>query len=144
MKQASQDAVLNANYLRHAVSKDFHLPHDDAPCMHEFVLSAQQTKKEHGVNAMSIGKRLIDHGFHPPTVYFPLIVPEALMIEPTETETKATLDRFIAAMRAISDEVQSDPETVNTAPHTTQIKRVNEAQANRKPRVNWFNMEDAQ
>lgn len=138
LKQASQDAVLNANYLRDKIKDHFILPHNSSPCMHEFVLSALNTKKEFGVNAMSVGKRLIDFGFHPPTVYFPLIVPEALMIEPTETENKQTLDRFIAAMEQISEEIREAPDTVNTAPHNAPIKRVNEAQANRKPHVNWF------
>ncbi|MBF2053287.1 MAG: aminomethyl-transferring glycine dehydrogenase subunit GcvPB [Candidatus Sericytochromatia bacterium] len=141
LKQASQDAVLNANYLRAQLKQYFELPHDDAPCMHEFVLSAQQTKKEHGVNALSIGKRLIDFGFHPPTVYFPLIVPEAMMIEPTETETRETLDRFIAAMTQIATEIQESPDFVNQAPHEAEIRRVDEAAANRKPAVNWFRQE---
>ncbi len=138
LTQASQDAVLNANYLRHHLKQLFELPHDQAPCMHEFVLSAAQTKKEHGVNALSIGKRLLDFGIHAPTVYFPLIVPEAMMIEPTETETRATLDRFVGVMQQIHEEIQTKPEFVNEAPHQTQIRRVDEARANRKPSVNWF------
>jgi len=141
LKQASYDAVLNANYLRTQLKTLFPLAHDDGPCMHEFVLSAQQVKKEQGVNALSIGKRLIDFGFHPPTVYFPLIVPEALMIEPTETETRQTLDSFIAAMQQIAQEIQEKPEFVNQAPHQALIKRVDEAGANRKPSVNWFQRE---
>lgn len=142
LKQASQDAVLNANYVRHSLKQLFELPHDHRPCMHEFVLSAQSTKKEHGVNALSIGKRLIDFGIHPPTIYFPLIVPEAMMIEPTETETQATLDHFIAVMQQIHQEIQSKPEFVNQAPHHAAIKRVDEASANRKPSINWFKQGD--
>lgn len=138
LKQASQDAVLNANYLRSTLKTMYPLPHDDAPCMHEFVLSAQPIKKEHGVNALSIGKRLIDFGFHPPTVYFPLIVPEALMIEPTETEGKRRLDQFLSAMTQIHQEIQEKPDFVNAAPHDAEIKRVNEAGANRNPRINAF------
>lgn len=138
LKQASQDAVLNANYLRATLKQYFELPHDQAPCMHEFVLSAQNVKKAHGVNALSIGKRLIDFGIHPPTVYFPLIVPEAMMIEPTETESKAVLDHFLEVMQQIHAEIESQPEVVNQAPHHAPIKRVNEAAANRKPAVNWF------
>ena len=141
LKQASQDAVLNANYLRSALKTMYPLPHDDAPCMHEFVLSAQPIKKEYGVNALSIGKRLIDFGFHPPTVYFPLIVPEALMIEPTETEGKRRLDQFISAMTQIHQEIQNEPDMVNEAPHHAEIRRVNEAGANRNPRVNAFAQE---
>ncbi len=139
LKQASADAVLNANYVRHSLSQLFELPHGgDRPCMHEFVLSAQNLKKEVGVNALSVAKRLIDFGIHPPTVYFPLIVPEALMIEPTETENRATLDRFIAAMQQIEKESREKPDFVNHAPHEALIKRVDEAGANRKPAINWF------
>lgn len=138
LKQASQDAVLNANYLRHHLKQQIELPHDQTPCMHEFVLSALKFKKEYGVNALSIGKRLIDFGIHPPTVYFPLIVPEAMMIEPTETESKETLDRFIAVMEQIVTEIHEKPDFVNQAPYEAPIRRVNEALANRKPSVNWF------
>lgn len=138
LKQASEDAVLNANYLREHLRKLYPLPHDHAPCMHEFVLSAQAIKKESGVNAMSIGKRLIDFGIHPPTVYFPLIVPEAMMIEPTETESRQTLDHFIDVMTQIRQEIKEQPDFVNAAPHDAVIGRVNEAAANRKPLVNWF------
>lgn len=138
LTQASQDAVLNANYLRHHLKAHFELPHDQTPCMHEFVLSAANTKKEHGVNALSIGKRLLDFGIHAPTVYFPLIVPEAMMIEPTETEGKQTLDRFIAVMDRIAEEIKTQPDYVNEAPHNAPIRRVDEAKANRKPSVNWF------
>lgn len=143
LKQASQDAVLNANYLREHLRQHFELPHDQGPCMHEFVLSAQKFKREQGVNALSVGKRLIDFGIHPPTVYFPLIVPEALMIEPTETESKDTLDHFIAVMEQIVHEIEENPDFVNHAPHQAPIKRVNEAQANRKPSVNWFQRGEA-
>lgn len=138
LKQASQDAVLNANYLREHLRDLYELPHGEGSCMHEFVLSAQNLRKAHGVNALSVAKRLIDFGIHPPTVYFPLIVPEALMIEPTETENKATLDRFIQVMRQIAAEAESQPDLLNSAPHETLIRRVDEASANRKPSVNWF------
>lgn len=138
LTQASQDAVLNANYLRQQLKALYELPHDQGPCMHEFVLSASGVKKERGVNAMAIGKRLLDFGIHAPTVYFPLIVPEAMMIEPTETEGKHTLDRFIAVMTRIRQEIQETPEIVNEAPHETVIRRVDDARANRKPSVNWF------
>lgn len=143
LKQASQDAVLNANYLRAHLRNWYELPHAEGACMHEFVLSAQNLKKTYGVNALSVAKRLIDFGIHPPTIYFPLIVPEALMIEPTETESKVTLDRFIEAMRQIAAEAQSQPELVNSAPHEAFIRRVDEASANRKPSVNWFDKGDS-
>ncbi|PIQ25352.1 glycine dehydrogenase (aminomethyl-transferring) [bacterium (Candidatus Blackallbacteria) CG17_big_fil_post_rev_8_21_14_2_50_48_46] len=138
LKQASQDAVLNANYVRQALRKVYELPHGEGSCMHEFVLSAQEMKKQYGVNALSVAKRLIDFGIHPPTVYFPLIVPEALMIEPTETESKATLDRFIQVMEKIAEESATNPDFVNASPHEALIKRVDEAGANRKPCINWF------
>lgn len=136
LTQVSQDAVLNANYLRACLKDVYHAPHVQ-PCMHEFVLSADWQKKQHGVNAMAIAKRLIDHGFHPPTVYFPLVVHEAMMIEPTETEGKATLDAFVAAMRTIADEARTDPETLRGAPHTAPIGRVDEVLAARKHDFRW-------
>lgn len=142
LKQASQDAVLNANYLKDHLKQHYELPHD-GPCMHEFVLSASTLKKEVGVNALAIAKRLIDYGVHPPTIYFPLIVPEAMMIEPTETENRDTLDRFIGMMEQIADEAHNQPEMVKTAPHHAVIRRVDEAHANRKPAINWFQGENA-
>ena len=99
----SEAAVLNANYLLARLRDVYDLPFDRL-CMHEFVLSARNLKRDHGITALDVAKRLMDHGFHPPTIYFPLIVPEALMIEPTETEAKETLDEFVDAMRAIAAE----------------------------------------
>lgn len=135
LRQASQDAVLNANYLRVKLMDTYRLPFDQV-CMHEFVLSGDRQKKQ-GANTLAIAKRLIDHGYHPPTIYFPLIVPEALMIEPTETESRETLDAFVAAMQAIADEVERDPGHVNAAPHDAPIGRVDEALAARKPNFRW-------
>lgn len=137
LKQASQDAVLNANYLKEHLKDTFDLPHS-GPCMHEFVLSSQSLKKETGVNTLAIAKRLMDYNIHPPTVYFPLVVPEALMIEPTETENIRVLNNFIEVMKTIAIEAKENPDTVLNAPHTTTIKRIDEATANRKPLVNWF------
>ena len=101
----------------------------DRTCMHEFVLSARTLKQEHGISALDVAKRLMDFGFHPPTVYFPLVVPEALMIEPTETEAKETLDAFAEAMLQIAREAHEDPEVIRTAPHDRPVGRLDEVRA---------------
>ncbi|MEM1061008.1 MAG: aminomethyl-transferring glycine dehydrogenase subunit GcvPB [Planctomycetota bacterium] len=134
LRAASERAVLNANYLRKRVSESLPVPLADGPCMHEFVASASDLQRETGVTAMDVAKRLVDHGFHPPTVYFPLDVPEALMMEPTETESKATLDAFADAIAEICRE---DVETVRTAPHSTPVCRPDEVAASRKPVLSW-------
>jgi glycine dehydrogenase subunit 2 len=124
-------AVLNANYLKHLVGGVYPPVYGaDRPCMHEFVASPQLGN---GIATLDIAKRLIDYGFHPPTVYFPLIVKEALMIEPTETETKETLEAFAAALLAIAEEAKSSPELLKTAPHHTPVSRLDETAAARKP-----------
>jgi len=135
LRQISHDAVLSANYLLVNLKDRYHLAYDRT-CMHEFVLSAVR-QKALGVRTLDIAKRLLDFGVHPPTTYFPLIVPEALMIEPTETESKETLDYFIAAMRQIADEAETSPETVTTAPHTTEYKRLDDVSANRALNLRW-------
>jgi glycine dehydrogenase subunit 2 len=135
LREVSRNAILNANYLLARLAPAYDLKYP-GPCMHEFVLSATRQKKK-GVRAADISKRLLDHGFHAPTTYFPLIVDEALMIEPTETESLATLDRFVEAMLAIAGEVETDPETVHQAPHTTPVERPDEAQAARQLKVKW-------
>src|SRR5581483_11911258 len=106
-------------------------------CMHEFVLSARNLKREHGISALDVAKRLMDYGFHPPTIYFPLIVPEALMIAPTETETKETLDAFCDAMLAIAREAAESPELLKEAPHTRPVKRLDEVRAAKHPIVKY-------
>ncbi len=128
LKGMSETAVLNANYLLALLRDAYELPYDRL-CMHEFVLSARRQKKEHGVTALDVAKRLMDYGFHPPTIYFPLVVPEALMIEPTETEAKETLDAFAEAMLAIAREAADDTEMVKGAPHTRPVKRLDEVKA---------------
>jgi len=133
--EVARGAVLNANYIRARLADVYHLKYD-APTLHEVVFSDKK-QGEHGVHAIDIGKRLMDFGFHPPTVYFPLIVPGALMIEPTETEGKAGLDAFVAAMRAISREAEEDPEVVLKAPHTTPVRRVDEVAAARQLVLRW-------
>src|SRR5690625_894061 len=131
LKLISEYAVLNANYMMRKLEKEFDLPYTQH-CMHEFVLSGNRQKKL-GVRTLDMAKRLLDYGFHPPTIYFPLNVEEAMMIEPTETESKETLDEFIDAMLKIADEVENEPELVQEAPHHTIVKRMDETQAARKP-----------
>ncbi|HEX5418305.1 MAG TPA: aminomethyl-transferring glycine dehydrogenase subunit GcvPB [Chloroflexota bacterium] len=132
-----ETAVLNANYLMEQL-KDAYDLFSDRRCKHEFVLSARRQKKANGVRALDIAKRLIDYGFHPPTIYFPLVVEEAMMIEPTETETPETLDRFVEAMLAIAREAEENPEVVKSAPHTTEIGRLDEVKAVRQPNLRWI------
>ena len=129
LAQVSRDAILAANYLRTRLKDAYDIPHD-GPCMHEFVASASRQKKN-GVRAGAIGKRLLDFGLHAPTVYFPLIVPEALMIEPTETESKARLDFLADAFLQIAKEVDEKPDFVNAAPHATPYLKLDEAKAAR-------------
>ena len=126
----SEHAVLNANYLLASLRDDYFAPYPDR-CMHECVLSAKK-QLENGIHAIDIAKALIDRGFHPPTVYFPLIVKEAIMVEPTETESKETLDRFIDAMKTIAGEVKNNPETLKKAPVTTPVGRLDETKAARQ------------
>ena len=137
LKQISEDAVLNANYMMRKLAPYFELPFDQY-CKHEFVLSGRR-QKELGVRTLDMAKRLLDFHFHPPTIYFPLIVEECLMIEPTETESKETLDEFIKTMIKIAKEVEEDPEKVRTAPHSTIVKRLDEVTAARKPILRWEN-----
>lgn len=135
IRQATEDAVLNANYIRKKLEGVFDLPYS-LPSMHEVVFSDARQKKN-GVNTMDIAKRLIDYGFHPYTTAFPLIVPGAMMIEPTESESKEECDLFIEAMRAIAEEAASNPELVKTAPHSTRVGRLDEVGAARKPILRW-------
>ncbi len=130
-------AVLNANYLKERLKRSFTLPHDRT-CKHEFVLSARQLKEQFGVTALDVAKRLLDFGIHPPTVYFPLIVPEALMIEPTETESLEVLDRFVEVMETILQEAKENPEILKLAPSRTPVGRIDEVLAARKPVVRWY------
>ena len=126
LKANSMYAVLNANYIRVKLNDKFPVPHDRI-CMHEFVCQGKFAGSD--VRALDVSKRLMDYGIHPPTNYFPLIVPEALMIEPTETESKETLDNFIAVMRKIADEAVASPELLHAAPHDTPVKRLDEVKA---------------
>jgi glycine dehydrogenase subunit 2 len=137
LREMSEVAVLNANYLLARLKETYDLPFDRL-CMHEFVLSARSLKKEHGVTALDVAKRLMDYGFHPPTIYFPLIVPEALMIEPTETEPKETLDEFADAMLAIAREAEDDPDVVKNAPTSRPVRRLDEVKAAKNPIVRYL------
>jgi glycine dehydrogenase subunit 2 len=142
LRQISEDAVLSANYLLVHLKDRYLLPYDRT-CMHEFVLSAVR-QKALGVKTLDIAKRLLDFGVHPPTTYFPLIVAEALMIEPTETESKETLDYFINAMLQIAEEAENSPEVVTGAPHTTEYKRLDDVAANRSLNLRWSVVEEAE
>jgi glycine dehydrogenase subunit 2 len=135
LKQASEDAVLNANYCLARLKEAFYTPFERYS-MHECIVTSRR-QKQYGVKTLDIAKRLLDYGFHPPTIYFPLIVEEAMMIEPTETESKETLDGFIEAMLAIAKEAETQPELVTGAPHDTVVSRLDEAAAARKPVVRW-------
>lgn len=135
LAKISQMAILNANYIRKRLEKIFKVA-QDRPCMHEVVFSAKKFKSKE-IHARDICKRLMDYGYHPPTVYFPLIVEEALMVEPTETESKETLDAFCDAMISISKEIESDPELLLNAPSTTPVGRLDETEAVKKLNVRW-------
>lgn len=134
LKNASENAVLNANYLKEKLKPYFDLPYDE-PCMHEFVLSGEKQKEENGVSTLNIAKALMDENTHPPTVYFPLIVHEAIMIEPTESETKEKMDEFVETMIKIANEAKTNPEKLISAPHNTPVKRVDETLAARHPNL---------
>jgi glycine dehydrogenase subunit 2 len=136
LAEVSDDAVLAANYLKARLAGTFDIPYD-RPCKHEFVASAASIKQATGVRTLDIAKRLIDHGFHPPTIYFPLIVEEGMLIEPTETESVETLDAFADALIAIAEEARTDPATVTGAPHTAPVRRLDEATAARQPNLRW-------
>lgn len=136
IREAAQIAVLNANYMMNGLKDAYEMAYPGF-CMHEFVMTLEGMKKEYGVSAMDVAKSLIDHGIHPPTMYFPLIVHEALMIEPTETESRETLDEAIEALCAIASEAKSNPEAVISAPHTTPISRPDEVGAARNPKLRY-------
>jgi glycine dehydrogenase subunit 2 len=142
LKAASETAVLNANYLAKKISKirGFHLPYGSYACKHEFVVSCAKLKEETGVSARDVAKRLLDYGFHSPTIYFPLIVEEALMVEPTETETIEELDRFVEALSRISEEAYADPMKLREAPYNTSVRALDEARGSHPLtlRVCWW------
>jgi glycine dehydrogenase subunit 2 len=136
LREMSEAAVLNANYLLAQLREAYDLPFDRL-CMHEFVLSARSLKRDHGITALDVAKRLMDYGFHPPTIYFPLVVPEALMVEPTETEAKETLDAFADALLRIAEEAASDQQLLKDAPHRRPVKRLDEVKAAKRAIVKY-------
>src|SRR6185437_11917909 len=135
VRRNTEAAILNANYLRARLSDRYQAAIDE-PCMHECIFTSAR-QKPYGVRTLDIAKRLLDYGFHPPTIYFPLIVEEAMMIEPTETESKQTLDLFVEALIKIADEAEQNPELLKTAPHTTPVRRLDEVRAAREPNLRW-------
>ena len=135
LKEVSENAVLNANYLKEKLKPYYYLPYDRT-CMHEVVFSGKRQRTK-GVRTVDIAKRLLDYGLHPPTVYFPLIVDEALMIEPTETESKQTLDAFVEAMKEIARDAEENPGILHTAPHNTPVRRLDDVRAARNPDLRW-------
>jgi glycine dehydrogenase subunit 2 len=132
LRTISDDAVMAANYLRVRLVDAYDLPYDRV-CKHEVVFSGRRQKREHGISTLDMAKAILDHGIHPPTIYFPLIVEEALMIEPTETESLETLDRFVEVMHGIAETAATDPEAIRRAPVTTPVGRLDEAAAARRP-----------
>jgi glycine dehydrogenase subunit 2 len=140
LERATEMAVLNANYIRARLAGVYPLAYDK-PSMHEVVLTDKKLKRETQVQTLDVAKRLMDYGFHPPTIYFPLPAVTggagALMIEPTETETPETLEEFCQAMRAIADEAHRDPERIKQAPHQTALRRLDETRAARQPVLRW-------
>ncbi len=135
LKRASETAILNANYIKERLKGTYQLAFD-RPCMHECVFS-DKLQQADGVSTMDVAKRLIDYGYHPPTVYFPLVVPGAIMVEPTETESLETMDKFIEAMKAIAQEAKTNPELLKNAPANTKVQRVDETRAAREPVLKW-------
>src|SRR4029077_6101283 len=136
LREMSETAVLNANYVLARLRETYDLPFDRL-CMHEFVVSARTLKKEHGCTALDVAKPLMDYGFHPPAIHFPLLVPGALMVEPTESETKETLDAFCEAMLAIAREAAEEPKLLKDAPHHRPVRRLDEVRAAKNPVVKY-------
>jgi glycine dehydrogenase subunit 2 len=138
MRRVAEFATLNANYLMVQLRKaGFNLAFDSRRASHEFIVTLKALKEKTGVTAMDVAKRLLDKGFHAPTTYFPLLVPECLLIEPTETESRETLDAFVVAMKEILDEAHSNPELVKSAPHTTPVRRLDDVRAARELDLKW-------
>jgi len=136
LRRVSEGAILNANYLK-ALLKDVYPMAVDEPCMHEFIATAKELKAKYGVKAMDIAKRLLDHGYYAPTICFPLIVEEALMVEPSETESRQALEGFAEALKRIEQEARENPVRVQSAPHRMPVSRLDEVQAAREPNLRW-------
>jgi glycine dehydrogenase subunit 2 len=142
LKAATDFAVLSANYVKARLKDEFPAAFDTT-CMHEVIVSDKKLQRETGIKTLDVAKRLIDYGHHPPTVYFPLVVAGAMMIEPTETESKETIDHFVEAMLAIAKEAHESPEVLHAAPSITRLGRLDEARAARKPTLRWRPATDA-
>jgi glycine dehydrogenase subunit 2 len=138
LKEVSENAILLANYMRKKLTEHFDVVPKEGLCKHEFVISLKRERQEYGVKALDVAKRLMDYGFHPPTIYFPLIVSEALMMETTETETKETIDSFVEAMIKIKKEIEQNADLVKNAPHKTSVLRLDEVRAVKEPNINFF------
>jgi glycine dehydrogenase subunit 2 len=139
MRRVSEFATLNANYLMARLkAAGFDVAYSQRRASHEFIITLRRESKELGVNAMDFAKRLLDYGYHAPTTYFPLLVPECLLIEPTESESKEDLDGFVEAMIAIREEAQTNPELVKTAPHTMPVRRLDDVRAARQLDLAWY------
>jgi glycine dehydrogenase subunit 2 len=143
LRAVSEEAVLAANYLRARVGEAYELPYP-GPCKHEFVATARPLREATGIRTLDVAKRLIDFGFHPPTIYFPLIVEECLLVEPTETETLEDLDAFADALLAIAQEAREHPERLHAAPVSAPVRRLDEATAARRPELRWRPMTGAE
>jgi len=138
MHRIAEFATLNANYLMKELSKaGFEIAYPNRRASHEFIVTLKDLKEKTGITAMDVAKRLIDKGFHAPTTYFPLLVPECLLIEPAETESKETLDSFVLSMKEILEEAYTDPEMLKTAPHTTSLQRLDDVKAARELDLTW-------
>ena len=135
LKEMTKMAILNANYLKVRLQDKYEVPFSEGT-MHEFVASGLK-QKERGIKVLDIAKSLLDYGYHAPTIYFPINIPEAMMMEPTESETKETLDSFADAMLEIDDRISTDPESLKEAPITTPVRRLDETKANREPNLRW-------
>ena len=141
IREAAANAVLNANYMKKQLSDTFDMAYDGI-CMHEFVMTLEKLKHEHNVSALDVAKAMLDYGMHPPTMYFPLIVHEALMVEPTETESKKELDKAIAIYKEIYNTAITNPDTMPEMPMNTPVRRLDEVQAARKPVLRYKFGED--
>jgi glycine dehydrogenase subunit 2 len=138
MQRVAEYAALNANYMLARLKQaGFDAAYPDRRASHEFIITLKRQAKQLGVNAMDFAKRLLDHGYHAPTTYFPLLVPECLLIEPTETESKATLDAFVTAMAHIQHEAEEEPDLLTTAPHTMPVRRLDDVRAAKQLDLTW-------
>ncbi|HNX01237.1 MAG TPA: aminomethyl-transferring glycine dehydrogenase subunit GcvPB, partial [Candidatus Cloacimonadota bacterium] len=138
LRRVAENAIINANYLQSLLSEYYHISHKDIHCMHEFVADGEWQKEKYGIRTLDIAKRLLDKGYHAPTIYFPLIIHEAIMIEPTETESMETLDEFAATMIEIAHECETNPDLLLNAPFNTPVRRVDDTLAVRQLDIRYI------